>query len=152
MMLAAFNCDTVEVKDGKTSVYNTNVQPWGDRYILVVEDDQALRDLYRSTLRAAGYAVVGVEDGLDALRVIERGKPHAVVLDLALPRLGGREVLSDLRANATTRNIPIIIVTGMEYSEVDPNDFACVLTKPVSPNALVEAVEKCLTNARSVTK
>src|SRR5687768_11082679 len=58
-------------------------QPSWERYILVVEDDHALRDLYRYALRAAGYAVVGVEDGLDALRVMESGKPRAVVLDLA---------------------------------------------------------------------
>jgi len=123
-------------------------QPSWERYILVVEDNQALRDLYRSTLRAAGYAVVGVEDGLDALRVIEGGTPRAVVLDLALPRLGGREVLDDLRSNAATQRIPVIIVTGTDHSDIDPKHFACVLTKPVSADALAEAVAKCVTNWR----
>jgi CheY-like chemotaxis protein len=123
-------------------------QPSWERYILVVEDDQALRDLYRSTLRAAGYAVVGVEDGLDALRVIEGGTPRAVVLDLALPRLGGREVLDELRSNATTQRIPVIIVTGTDHSDIDPKHFACVLTKPISTDALTDAVEKCMANWR----
>src|SRR5687767_14112046 len=49
-------------------------------YVLVVEDDAALRDLYRSTLRAEGYAVIGVEDSLDALRLVETLAPAAVVL------------------------------------------------------------------------
>jgi CheY-like chemotaxis protein len=123
-------------------------QPSWERYILVVEDDHALRDLYRSSLRASGFAVVGVEDGLDALRVMETGKPRAVVLDLALPRLGGREVLDELRAHAATRNIPVIIVTGSDHSDIDPKHFACILKKPISVDELIEAVQKCVNSWR----
>jgi DNA-binding response OmpR family regulator len=123
-------------------------QPSWERYILVVEDDHTLRDLYRFSLRAAGHAVVGVEDGLDALRMIEAGNPRAVVLDLGLPRLGGREVLKELRANAATQKIPVIVVTGTDHADIDPEQFACVLTKPVSPNALIAAVEKCVASRR----
>ena len=123
-------------------------QPSWERYILVVEDEQALRDLYRSTLRAAGYAVVGVEDGLDALRVIEGSKPRAVVLDLALPRLNGHDVFKDLRANASTRSIPVIVVTGTDTSTIDRSQFACVLEKPISADELVEAVHNCLKSWR----
>jgi len=119
-------------------------QPQWERYILVVEDDRSLRELYRWRLRAAGYAVIGVEDGLDALRVIDSSKPRAVVLDLALPRLNGREVLAELRANVATQHIPVVIVTGNDYSDLDPTQFACVLTKPISPDQLAEAVEKCV--------
>ena len=46
--------------------------------------------------------------------------PHAVVLDLALPRLGGREVLKELRANAATHKIPVIVVTGTDHGNVQP--------------------------------
>jgi CheY-like chemotaxis protein len=124
-------------------------QPHWERYILVVEDDPALRELYRSSLRAAGYAVVGVEDGLDALRVIEGSKPRAVVLDLALPRLDGREVLDELRGNAATQNIPVIIVTGTDASDIDPAHFSCVLRKPIDQDQLTDAVEKCVASWRS---
>jgi CheY-like chemotaxis protein len=119
-------------------------QPSWERYILVVEDDPALRDLYRSTLRAAGYAVVGVEDGLEALKVVDVGKPRAVVLDLGLPRLGGREVSKELRSNATTRDIPVMVVTGTDTSDLDATQFACVLKKPINPADLVDAVQKCV--------
>ena len=60
--------------------------------VLVVEDDAGTRELYRTTLRNAGYAVVGVEDGVDALRFLELNTPAAVVLDLGLPRLPGQDV------------------------------------------------------------
>jgi CheY-like chemotaxis protein len=123
--------------------------PDWDQYILVVEDDPDLRDLYRSTLRAAGYAVVGVQDGVDALQLIERGdKPRAVVLDLALPRLGGREVSAELRSNPGTRHIPVIVVTGTDTSDLDPNRFACILEKPIDGDDLVVAVERCVRSWR----
>jgi CheY-like chemotaxis protein len=81
---------------------------------------------------------------LDALRVIDSSKPRAVVLDLALPRLNGREVLAELRANVATQHIPVVIVTGNDDSDLDPTQFACVLRKPISPDQLAEAVEKCV--------
>jgi len=115
-----------------------------ERYILVVEDDAALRDLYRSALRAVGYAVIGVEDGVDALRLVENQRPAAIVLDLGLPRLHGRDVQRELKANPATARIPVIVVTGKDTSDLDPIDFPYVFRKPTSPEALITAVEKCL--------
>jgi DNA-binding response OmpR family regulator len=123
-------------------------QPSWERYILVVEDDPQLRELYRYTLRSAGYAVIGVEDGVDALRMIEQGKPRAVVLDLALPRLNGLEVFKDLRGNRATRAIPVIVVTRTDTSNLDRSEFACVLEKPISAGELVDAVHNCLNSWR----
>lgn len=119
-----------------------------ERYVLVVEDDPALRDLYRSTLRSAGYAVVAVEDGLDALRRVERGRPDAVVLDLGLPKLGGRDVHRELKARPDTQHIPIIVVSGHDTSDLNPRDFACILTKPASVDALIDAVQNCIRRSR----
>ena len=117
--------------------------------VLVVEDDPQLRDLYRNALRAAGYAVIAVEDGADALRQVEQAVPALVVLDLGLPRLHGRDVHSELKARADTRDVPIVIVTGGEVSEADAKQFACVLRKPCDPYRLVEAVAQCLRRAQT---
>ena len=111
--------------------------------ILVVEDDPQLRFLYRMSLMIAGYNVAAVEDGVDALRHIEANAPHAVVLDIELPRLGGFDVQHEIASHTETRDIPIVVVTGT-LKEINPKDFACVLRKPISPEALVEAVERCL--------
>lgn len=119
-------------------------QPSWNHYILLVEDDHSLRDLYRTALRDAGYAVIGVEDGLDALKVIDIGKPRAIVLDLALPRLGGRDVTRELLSNDYTRRIPVVIVSGGDVSDLDPAQFACILKKPIDADDLVRAVDKCL--------
>lgn len=79
-----------------------------ERYVLVGENDASLRELYRSALRAAGYAVVAVEDGIDALRRVERARPEAVVLDLDLPRLSGRDVQKELKAGPTPATFQLL--------------------------------------------
>ena len=116
--------------------------------VLVVEDDSSLRELYRSALVSAGYAVVAVEDGIDALRRVERETPHAVVLDMALPRLGGRDVQRELRARPETSGIPIVVVSGTDVSDLKESDFATVLKKPIHPEAVVYAVDKCFRRAQ----
>jgi two-component system phosphate regulon response regulator PhoB len=117
------------------------------RKVLIVEDDPQLREMYRMALRAAGYAVIAVEDGADALRQIDQAIPALVVLDLGLPRLAGRDVHRELKARTDTRDIPIVIVTGTDISETDAKDFACVLRKPCDADRLVAAVDQCVRRA-----
>ena len=100
--------------------------------------------MYRHALTSAGYAVVAVEDGLDALRRVDDETPHAVVLDLALPRLDGRDVHRELRARPQTRHVPVVVVSGTNSDDLDPADFASVLRKPVLPEAVVTAVDRSL--------
>ena len=76
--------------------------------VLVVEDDAAAREMYRSALAQDGYRVIAVEDGLDALRSVEAGRPHAIVLDLMLPDINGMDLAGELRKLPQTKNIPIV--------------------------------------------
>ena len=117
--------------------------------ILVVEDDPYLRNVYATALRAAGYAVVPVEDGLSALRVVEQNPPDAVVLDLALPRLAGADVYRELAEQPSTGRIPVIVVTGSVISEEEQKRFRCVLRKPVHVDSLIVQIEDCLRKARA---
>lgn len=116
--------------------------------VLVVEDDPGLRDIYKTALTVAGYVVAAVEDGIDALRYLESYTPAAIVLDLALPRLNGRDVQRELRSDRDRRDVPIVVVTGSETGDLDPSHFACVLRKPIDPETLVEQVEKCTRRGR----
>jgi CheY-like chemotaxis protein len=122
--------------------------------ILIVEDDANLRSLYRAALTGAGYAVVAVEDGVDALRHVENGRvPDVVLLDLGLPRLAGRDLHRELQAHSETRGIPVVVVTGTDTADLDPAAFACVLQKPVDVQDVVSAVENCLKKAsRGITR
>jgi chemosensory pili system protein ChpA (sensor histidine kinase/response regulator) len=115
--------------------------------VLIVEDDPTLRRLYRTALTVEGYAVVTAEDGFEALRSVDLRRPDAIVLDLGLPRLNGRDVARELTANAGTHRIPIVVVTG-EAGDLNEADFDCVLRKPVTSDQLIDAVQNCLRNAK----
>ena len=114
--------------------------------VLIVEDDPELRTLYRTALSLAGYAVVAVGDGIDALRQIDAQPPDIMVLDMALPRLGGRDVSVEVRSHPETSSIPIVVVTG-DARGLNTSDFACVLQKPIDLDTLVRTVERCLREA-----
>ena len=77
--------------------------------VLVVEDDEAIADVLRRTLRQEGHEVRSSADGVEALRVAEEFVPDLVVLDLGLPGLDGVEVCRRLRAES---DVPILILTA----------------------------------------
>lgn len=72
--------------------------------------DFFVREMYDAVLAAAGHAVAAVEDGIDALRYVEKTLPNLIVRELALPRLAGHDVKRELASRAETRDIPIVVV------------------------------------------
>jgi two-component system, OmpR family, response regulator MprA len=82
--------------------------------VLVVEDDEAIADVLRRSLRAEGHEVQSAGDGVEALAAAERFVPDLVILDLGLPRLDGTEVLKRLRAEG---DVPILILTARTETE-----------------------------------
>jgi DNA-binding response OmpR family regulator len=118
--------------------------------VLVVEDDRRAREMFRTALREEGYNVVAVGDGIDALTYLgTHNPPSAVVLDLGLPRLHGRDVLLEMAAQGLTQAVPVIIVTGESRPLVNELDYACVLRKPLGPDELIAAVRGCIAKART---
>jgi two-component system, OmpR family, response regulator MprA len=82
--------------------------------VLVVEDDEAIADVLRRSLRGEGYEVLTSGDGVEALDVADGFVPDLVVLDLGLPRLDGVEVCRQLRARS---DVPILILTARTETE-----------------------------------
>jgi DNA-binding response OmpR family regulator len=113
------------------------------RLILVVEDDADLRRMYTLALIFEGFEVLQAVDGIDALQQIEQRPPDLVVLDLGLPRLGGLCVQQEIAAQAVTRDIPVVVVTGLAI-DLELLDVPCLLRKPVTMEQLVSAVHRCL--------
>lgn len=104
-------------------------------YVLVVEDDDDLRDTMQEVLEHAGLATVTARDGLDALRVLgERGLPNVILLDLVMPTMDGWTFLETLRADPAYAAIPVIVTTSAPSRA--PAGLV-VLRKPVTPE-LVE--------------
>ena len=112
------------------------------RRILVVEDDDALANMYRAALSFAGFDVDVAGDGLTALEDIDTDHPDLVVLDLNLPQLGGDRILSEVAATPDTRDIPVIVVTGSD--RLAAGGASAIVRKPCDPGDLVALVEQTL--------
>ena len=112
--------------------------------VLVVEDDRAARDMFRTALLSAGFDVVAVSDGVDALRAMEADLPGAVVLDLNLPRKGGREVLAEIKRDPKLKCIPVVILTTSEAEQDIADSYQqhanCYIVKPVDLDQFIGVV------------
>ncbi|MEX0737037.1 MAG: response regulator [Bacteroidota bacterium] len=116
--------------------------------ILVAEDQQHIRSLIEYKLRNSGYTVIGVEDGITALRKAAEIKPDLILLDIMMPLMTGFEVLAALKQNEATRHIPVVLVTAQSKEDeiVKGLDLGAedYITKPFSPNELAARVKTIL--------
>jgi CheY-like chemotaxis protein len=81
--------------------------------ILVAEDDPAVARLYAAYAQSRGHQVTVVHDGPDALVAAATEPPDLVLLDIGMPKLDGRDVLKQLKANPRTAGIPVLVVTAL---------------------------------------
>lgn len=81
--------------------------------ILIVEDDNFLRELIRRKLLKEGFEVSEALDGEDGLKKIKKEKPDLVLLDIILPMLDGFEVLARLKGDAEVKDIPVVILSNL---------------------------------------
>ena len=116
--------------------------------VMVIEDEKEIRDLIRYNLERAGFRVAAAEDGEQGLERLFASRPDALVLDLMLPGRSGLEVLRELRGEAQTRDLPVVVLTarGAEMDKLlGVDDY---LTKPFSPRELVARLQALLRRAR----
>ncbi|MCG8584378.1 MAG: response regulator [Pirellulales bacterium] len=120
--------------------------------ILIVEDDVSVAEVLSYNLRKAGYDVILAADGRDGLQQAQVVTPHLIILDLMLPLIDGVEVCRRLRAEPSTRNTPVLMLTA-KAEEVDQvvgfsvgaDDY---VTKPFSVKVLLERVKALLRRSR----
>lgn len=80
--------------------------------ILVVEDDQVLRDVLTEKLEQTGYETAAAEDGVQAMDMIRANRPDLILLDILMPRKSGMEVMEELKADSDLSTIPIIVISN----------------------------------------
>jgi len=81
--------------------------------ILLVEDSKFLRIATERALARAGYEMCSAMDGLEALKQARENRPDLILLDMLLPKMSGLDVLKALKQDALTKEIPVIVMTGM---------------------------------------
>jgi CheY-like chemotaxis protein len=114
------------------------------RPILIVEDDEAIRESLRDVLELEGYNVVEAENGRDALDLIESGlAPCLVLLDLMMPVMGGAEFLGVVRATPSLTSLAVIVVSAWPPAAIDlPTPSQGFIKKPVDLDALLASVAR----------
>lgn len=119
--------------------------------ILIADDDELVTEIVRNALSSRGHVVGVVENGRDAVRVVELKRPALVILDCAMPEMSGLEALTLIRLSPTAHRTPVLMLTG-NRSDVDEdiarrrgaNDY---LRKPFDEDQVVAHVEALLAKA-----
>ena len=120
--------------------------------ILVVDDDELLRDLLEFKLRSRGYEVELAEDGEAALEAASASPPDLIVLDGMMPGLDGFQVLQRLSDSGATREVPVIMLTARRQEQdvvaglsLGAQDY---LVKPFLPDELVLRIQRILNSRK----
>ena len=127
--------------------------PRADR-VLIVEDDELTRTILARVLESAGLRTQLAGDGEEGVRLALHERPDVILMDLSMPKLGGREALAQIRADYRARSTPVILLTAngrvdsiVEHLAAGADDY---LVKPVAPAELVARVRLALARAATL--
>lgn len=117
------------------------------RTVLIIEDDADTRSIYRSALEKQGYRVVTASQGAEGVHLARRTSPDLILLDIRMPVMDGWGAARYLKSDPDTRSIPICAISAYESDNEEGEtsgrgDFDCFLTKPVSPDRIVQEVAR----------
>lgn len=114
--------------------------------VLIVEDDNELRDALCRALEAEGFVCHSVKDAWQALALIEDDgwRPRLILLDLMMPRMNGWEFLDRRKRSESLRKIPVIVLSAADRPRTEHLSADAVLRKPVRADELVEAIRALL--------
>jgi DNA-binding response OmpR family regulator len=118
------------------------------RVVLVADDDEDILLLVRTVLEREGYEVVVTRDGAAAVAAAFQRRPDLAVLDVSMPELDGLEVLRRLRTDASTMDVPVVLLSARVQEEDVKRGFDnganAYVQKPFSPRELSERVGELL--------
>jgi len=113
--------------------------------ILIVDDSASVRQVAGMALTRAGYEVVEANDGMDGVSKLN-GKLHLIISDVNMPRMNGIEFLKAVKANASYKFTPVIMLTTESGDDLKSQGRAAGakawITKPFQPQTLIDAVSK----------
>lgn len=122
--------------------------------ILIVDDEEDIRELIAINLMRENYQTIHAADGLAALELARTEKPDLILLDLMLPEKNGVTVFNELREDSRTQKIPVLMLTalGKQNEKIDGLELGAddYVTKPFSPKELVLRVRNLLRRTLSV--
>lgn len=117
--------------------------------IAIIEDDQAISQMYRIKFEAEGYTVETAENGKLGLELSEKMRPDIILLDLMMPEMTGDQMLAKLRKTTWGKSTKVVILTNMGEQEIpqevkDLGVAAVILKADMTPRQVAELVQKQL--------
>jgi two-component system response regulator VanR len=117
--------------------------------IAIIEDDQAISQMYRIKFESEGYSVETAENGKLGLELTEKMKPDIILLDLMMPEMTGDQMLAELRKTDWGKNIKVVILTNVGEQEIPPEVKklgveAVILKADMTPKQVAELVKSHL--------
>jgi GAF domain-containing protein/CheY-like chemotaxis protein len=144
-----------QADDRPASVQEADQQPKRNaakHRVLVIDDDPDALYLLQEGLGTSEFDVVGARAGHEGLQIAHDQQPAAILLDILMPEMDGWQVLNDLKSDATTANIPVILLTIVDKKALGFKlGAADYLLKPLNPVAVLDALRRVL-GGRSTTR
>lgn len=117
--------------------------------VAIIEDDQAISQMYRIKFEAEGYNVETAENGKLGLELAEKMRPDVILLDLMMPIMSGEEMLAALRKTSWGKDMKVIILTNKGEQEIPPevkelNVISLILKADMTPRQVAELVKNKL--------
>jgi CheY-like chemotaxis protein len=136
-------CLKEPVRDEDSTGNEANIAKEGSKIVLVIDDDKIMRDLFKNYLSKLGYSVAVTGDGEEGLKLANKLRPDAIILDVQMPGMDGWRVLSRLKADPVLFDIPVIMTSIEEHknmgSAMGATDY---LVKPVGRDQLATVLNK----------
>lgn len=119
------------------------------KMIMVVDDEEALRELLKAIMEEEGYEVVTAEDGNDCLQKLKTARPELILLDMMMPGMSGREVCERIRKDPKIKDLKIAFLTVARFSEAGKGTLKEMkvldyITKPFDNKDLIKKVKKMI--------
>jgi DNA-binding response OmpR family regulator len=120
--------------------------------IAIIEDDQAICQMYRFKFEAEGYTVETADNGKLGLELAEKMKPDIILLDLMMPEMNGDEMLALMRKSSWGKNIKVIVLTNMGEQEIPAdvkqlNVSGVILKANMTPRQVADLVKEKLADS-----
>jgi two-component system alkaline phosphatase synthesis response regulator PhoP len=116
--------------------------------VLLVDDVTDVREVLAEILVREGFAVIEASNGHEAVVKARAARPDVIVMDIALPLLGGIEAARVIRAVENLHDVPIIALTARPVGTFDEHEFDGVLSKPCMPDVLVRRLQAVIVSRR----
>jgi two-component system, OmpR family, alkaline phosphatase synthesis response regulator PhoP len=117
--------------------------------VLVVDDDPAIRDIYATALKDAGYTTYTAGDGNEGLKTALEHHPSVIILDLMMPKMDGRAMLKELKADERVKDIPVLVFSAL-ITELEREETLAAGARDYIEKSDVESPDQLIAKIKAI--